>query len=341
MRQGQNPAKLGLHAYQPKKLGMAVLAYIPSQEGYFAQSLDILKLQIASIHRSTEDFDLLVFDNGSCVQVQEELQQMQAKGLISFLILSKHNIGKTGALNWILASMPNELIGYADGDVFFRPGWLGKSIEIFQAFPQAGLVTAQPCLFDILKGSGRAHLTLNDETRYQLSDGLPDAEVVNEYGKGIGLSNKKIDVLLRTPVQLVEDKQSGVSAVIGASHMQFLMRREVARQIVPLPAVYALERDEDVVLNQRIDDAGLCHFSTLKPHVYHMGNRLDQEVLNEAISLGLDEILQHPAKADSSNHNQVKRQAFRFVSWLSRWSVLRNLIRRSYNFLFEYHAQTK
>ena len=87
MRQGQNPAKMGLAAYQPKRLGMALLSYIPSQTGYFAQSLEVLRYQIASIHHTTKEFDLLVFDNGSCPEVQEELRRLQSEGLIHFLIL--------------------------------------------------------------------------------------------------------------------------------------------------------------------------------------------------------------------------------------------------------------
>ena len=45
-RIGQNPAKLGMQAYQPKKLGLATITYIPSLEGYFRDSLAILKLTL-------------------------------------------------------------------------------------------------------------------------------------------------------------------------------------------------------------------------------------------------------------------------------------------------------
>ena len=142
MRQGQNPAKMGLPAYQPKRLGLALLSYIPSQNAYFAQSLEILKYQIASVHHSTSDFNLVVFDNGSMPEVQNELRGLQENGLIDFLCLSRFNLGKTGALNWILGALPNEMIGFADGDVLFRHGWWEQTERIFSMFPGAGLVTA-------------------------------------------------------------------------------------------------------------------------------------------------------------------------------------------------------
>ena len=49
MRTGRNPAKSGLEAYTPKELGVALILYIPSQDGYFANVLDIFKMQIASL----------------------------------------------------------------------------------------------------------------------------------------------------------------------------------------------------------------------------------------------------------------------------------------------------
>ena len=102
-RIGQNPAKIGMQAYQPQKLGLATITYIPSMEGYFRDSLAILKLTLESLHQNTsEPFDLLVFDNGSCAEVQNELTQLHHEGAIRWLILSNDNLGKTGAQNSIL-----------------------------------------------------------------------------------------------------------------------------------------------------------------------------------------------------------------------------------------------
>jgi glycosyltransferase involved in cell wall biosynthesis len=172
MRQGQNPAKMGLKAYQSKRLGVALLSYIPNQEGFFKNSLEILKYQIASIHAATSDFDLLVFDNGSCSEVREELLRLHTSGLIHTLFLSQFNIGKVGAINWLLSAMPNDWICYSDGDIFFRPGWLENSLAIFDAFSSAGLVFAQPTLFDTLRGTGQAYNQLKADARYRLHLGF-------------------------------------------------------------------------------------------------------------------------------------------------------------------------
>jgi glycosyltransferase involved in cell wall biosynthesis len=345
MRQGQNPAKMGLPAYQPKKLGLALLSYIPSQTGYFAQALEILKYQIASVHHSTTEFDLLLFDNGSSPEVQQELCNLQADGLIHFLILSKFNLGKTGALNWILAAMPNELIGFADGDVLFRPGWQEETERIFGAFPSAGLVTAQPCLFDILRGEGQAHVSLYDDPRYHCYKGQLDPEVVKEYARGTGLNAGQIEELIERPVDFVEDRSSSVRAVIGASHMQFVLRRETARRLLPLPAAYALNRDEDAALNRAVDQLGLMHLSTPEPFVHHIGNHLDENTLAEISQLELDKILREPI-AGKSGREQIKTSpAKRFGFWLfknlSQWPFFRRIFQRFYNFLFEFYSLKK
>ena len=345
MRQGQNPAKMGLPAHRPKRLGLALLSYIPSNNGYFAQSLEILKYQIASVHGSTADFDLTLFDNGSMPEVQEQLRQLQVQGLVDFLVLSRYNLGKTGALNWILAALPNDMIGFADGDVLFRPGWWEETERIFSLFPNGGLVTAQPCLFDTLRGAGKASTFLKDDPDYRCFNGPIAPEAVDEYARGTGLDAKLTETLKKSPASFVEELKSGFQVVIGASHMQFVLRRETARRLLPLPAAFALSRDEDTHLNRSVDAMGLLHLSTPVPFVYHMGNRLDEYTLAEIQRLGLDEILRQssgkqnePAVVEMSS---AKRRALRILGSLSRWAFFRKTVQRLYNFLFEYYSQKK
>jgi glycosyltransferase involved in cell wall biosynthesis len=345
MRKGQNPAKMGLPAYQPKKLGLALLSYIPTQDGYFAHSLEVLRYQIASIHHSTEEFDLLVFDNGSCLEVQEELRHLQSEGFIHFLILSKFNIGKTGALNWILAALPNEYIGFSDGDVLFRPGWMEKSLEIMQTFPTAGIVSAQPCLFDILRSEGHAHLTLINDPNYRVSTRLLDPVVVEEFGHGIGLNAQEIEVYKQKQVQIVEEIKTGVRAVVGPSHMQFILPRRVARQILPLPSSYALFRQETRKINANIDQLGLVQLTSLEAYVYHMGNRLDATALEEIRRMDLDAILRRsPVMNYIPSQTQPRPSKKRAIQVLNRLALVpffKKTIQRLYNFLFEYYAQEK
>ena len=343
MRQGQNPAKMGLKAYQPKRLGVALLSYIPNQEGFFKNSLEILKYQIFSLHATTSDFDLLVFDNGSCPEAREQLLRLYSSGLIDILFLSQFNIGKIGAINWLLSAMPNDWICYSDGDMFFRPGWLENSLAIFDAFPSAGLVFAQPTVFDALRGTGQAHHQLESDARYQFSKVVLPTESVKEYVRSVGLSAEQEKELVDTPVSVIEEMTSGLRAVMGASHCQFLVRHEVARQIVPLPAQYALSPQEDGNLNRRVDDLGLLQLSTFKPFTFHVGNQLDDWTRREIHKLGLEkELVPTGDRRDRSlpaSTSWLKQLTLSLLGRLSRLKLINTVLRRLYNLLFEFYAK--
>jgi hypothetical protein len=248
-------------------------------------------------------------------------------------------------LNWILAGLQNELIGYADGDVLFRPGWFEKSLEILEAFPGAGLVSAQPCFFDALRGKGQAHLALQKDGRYKLTNETLDPSAMEEYGHGVGLSLKEIEDLQKTFNQVIEENKSGVRAVIGASHMQFIMPREVARRVIPLPATFALSPKEDTYLNSNIDQAGFLHLSTLKPYVHHMGNRLDQAFTEEIQQMELSSILENSLARQTLNTSmdigKNQQSAIRFFNTMSKFPLIKKTLQRLYNLLFYYYSQLK
>src|SRR5512133_1788416 len=186
MRIGQNPARRSIPAYSPHRLGVASLVYIPMLNGYFEQMLPVVDIHLRSLRQNTsEPFDLLVFDNASCDEAKDALLGWQKEGLIDWLITSRYNLGKTGALNWIIGALPNELIAYSDSDVLFRQGWLASSLQILEAFPKAGMVTAQPDFYPLVEGKLKAHLQL-DPLEFETIECLPSDQAVNEYVMGLG-----------------------------------------------------------------------------------------------------------------------------------------------------------
>ena len=145
MRVGQNPAKLQEHVTQPEKVTVAIITYIPFLEGYYAESLEILKVCLNSIWEHTDlPYDLMVFDNASCPEVRSYLLDAQEQGRIQYLVLSEKNIGKAGAWNFIFASAPGEWIAYSDGDIYFYPGWLTLQLGAINGLPKVGMVTGMP-----------------------------------------------------------------------------------------------------------------------------------------------------------------------------------------------------
>lgn len=339
MRKGQNPVKHGIRAYAPQPLGIVLLVHIPSQDGYFADLLEIFSLQVASIHRHTSNFDLCVIDNGSAPEVQAKLQSMQARGLITWLFLSRENLGKTGALNWALASLPNAWIAFSDGDVLFRPGWWQATQNIFTAFPEAAMVSAQPAFFDVLKGHSRAYERLQSEKTYRVEKKILPEGVRNDYIRGLGKPAAEVP-FVNTPIPVLTDTND-VSAAWGATHMQFVIRNSAARQVTPLPADFALSSQADSALHRRLDDLGFLQLSTLENHVFHMGNTLDEQLLAETKDLRSNTLTVNKKKKSASTASYGPRMAFalRMLNAACRLPGASNLLRQAYNLLYIFFAQ--
>jgi glycosyltransferase involved in cell wall biosynthesis len=338
VRKGQNPAKLGTPAHKPRPLGIAVLVHIPYPEGYFAESWRIFTYQLASLKAHTQEaYDLLVFDNGSCREIQARLQGLHENGSIQWLVLARDNLGKTGALNLIFGAMPNEWICYADSDVLFRPGWLDASRAIFRSFPKAGLVTAQPCFFDVLRGEGQAHKALENVAGFEFGEIGPPEGTAEEYSRGIGASEEEAENLEASRLTAVTNTETGVRAIVGASHMQFLAHCDTLRRILPLPSERGLDPAEDREMDLRIDRLGYLHLSTLKPFVFHMGNTIDHCLSEELAQLSIPSARQAAeVAAPVTDHGLL----YRFLASLARSPRFRWRLAWLYRTLYEVFSRS-
>jgi glycosyltransferase involved in cell wall biosynthesis len=334
MRKGQNPAKAGVQAYTPRRLGVATLVYIPVQEGYFDQSLEIFKIHLASLRQYTsEEFDFLVFDNGSCPEVKRELEKLHEQGLIDTLILSEHNLGKTGALNQILAGMPNEWICFADSDMLFREGWLDACWKINESFPNCGMVGAQVIFPDWDVDKGNTEFRKTSDPRFVFSQEQAPEWLVDEYCRARGASPERTQVYREMLLDKVRNTETGVEVYLGGnSHQQFLAPRAVLQQILPLPSGLQLSREQDTYQDRRIDELGYLHPTTTRPYLYHMGNTIDPEIVPEVNQLNRSEIARQDPAAKATQKNNL---IWRGMVWLSRNPRTRRILLRLYNNLYE------
>jgi hypothetical protein len=334
MRQGQNPAKKDVPAYQAESLGIATLVYIPMLEGYFAQSWEVFRRHIASLRQYTsEPFNYLVFDNGSCSEVKHELARLHEAGWIDWLVLSEHNLGKTGALNMILAGMPNEWVCFADSDMLFRPGWLDESWKIERAFPNCGMIGAQVIFPDWDVDRGNTAFRQTQDARFHFEQIQPEVWIVEEYCRARGITGERREKYASMPLDRVTARESGVQAILGGnSHQQFLARAAVLREVLPLPASLQLSRKEDTYQDAEIDRRGYLHLTTTVPYLYHMGNSLDEELNDELARLKLPDVgeaIRQPVPRQAKNHPLWKA-----LDWLSRRPQGKKLLTRLYDNLY-------
>lgn len=335
MRKGQNPAKSGVKAHLPARLGIATLVYIPVQEGYFDQSLEIFKIHLSSLRQYTsEEFDYWVFDNGSCPEVKRELEKLHEQGLISNLILSAHNLGKTGALNQVLAAMPNEWICFADSDMLFRPGWLDACWKINESFPNCGMLGAQIIFpdWEVDKGNSLFRRSQTPDARFVFSQEKAPDWIVTEYCRARGASDERTQVYRDMLLDKVRSTLTGAEAYLGGnSHQQFLARRAVLQQILPLPAGLQLSREQDTYQDRRIDELGYLHLTTCVPYLYHMGNTIDPEIVPEINRL------QASVRPSQAGQKAAHKSSlfWKGLVRLSRNPLTRRILLRLYNNLYE------
>ena len=273
MRKGQNPAKFVNQVAKPERITVAVLNYIPFMSGFYAQTLDVLKTCLNSIWENSDlPYDLLVFDNGSCEEAVQYLVDEQRRGNLQYLILSEKNMGKGGAWNVMLEAAPGEIIAYTDNDAYFYPGWLSKSAQVLETFPNVGMVTSRPFRTrPELFSSTVAWATGNPEVHLEEGQFIPW-----DVFKAFEMSLEASEDAARQRYEATHDVRlpyHGLSAQVGASHWQFLAFKQVIRQFLP----FDMDRPMGQVrmLDQRVNDANLLRLMPCEPLAQNMSNRLD------------------------------------------------------------------
>jgi len=228
---------------------------------------------VESLHATRDPahpYDVMLFDNHSCAEVRTYLQEASAQGKIQFLVLSDTNIGKIGAWNYMFGAAQGQYVVFSDGDILFRPGWLQASLELFETFPNVGMVTARP-----YRASQNYSKATFEWARRQgeglLEEGsFMDWETAWEHFRSVGVSEDQArqDYSKGRDYRLTYRNKT---AFIGAGHYQFMSRRDMLKKIIPLPSEQPMrgERGLDIA----IDNLGCLRLTTGKAYVLHMGNR--------------------------------------------------------------------
>jgi len=262
MRIGLNPNK-----DQPTEESIylhhiVVPVYIPNQEGYFKDSLRILKLCIGSLLNTIHSKTFIsVLNNGSCSDVKEYLELLFNDGKIQEVIHTE-NIGKLNAIIKGLVGNNIELVTITDADVLFLPNWQNETIKVFSKIPKAGVVGIVPqfkmyesncgnVVFDNLSSKKLKFLPVKNPMaleRFYEKDYL-------KYNLGLKI-NTELNVL------------------IGSGHFVATYKKEIFQETTSFIG-YKLGGISETYLDKAPLKKGYWRLTTQDNYAYHMGNRIE------------------------------------------------------------------
>lgn len=275
MRAGQNPVKAINEVAKPQRITIAVLNYIPFLSGYYADMLEVLKTCLGSIWANSDlPYDLMVFDNGSCSEVKDYLTIQLKEDRIQYLILSEKNLGKGGAWNIMLEGAPGEIIAYTDNDCYFYPGWLSKSMQLLESFPNVGMVTSRPFWVREEHNSATIEWAKNEPEAEFMRGKFVDWETYRSFTMSLGVEESTVREWFNSNEDL-RVKYHGITAQIGASHYQFLSYKKVMRIFLPFEMSRPMGqvRQLDICIN----DTGYMRLMTAEPLMQNMSNQVPDE----------------------------------------------------------------
>jgi glycosyltransferase involved in cell wall biosynthesis len=276
MRVGQNPAKQINTVAKPQRITIAVLNYIPYQQGYFAESFPVLQRCLDSIFENTEQpYDLMISDNGSCPEVKQYLLELQTAGRIQYLIFSEKNVGKGGAWDFIFNAAPGEIIAYSDNDAYFYPGWLKESVKILETYPKVGMITARPLrTIPELSTNTVRWAKETPEVSVEEGDFVSYAEYY-EISSTLGYSDEKLEQEYKNKKD-IRLTYKGIQALVGANHFQFIGWKKTLQAITPFEMQKPLGQVKQ--LDDRLNTGGYLRLMTAKPFIQNMSNRIPETI---------------------------------------------------------------
>ena len=322
-RRGPNPGREQVSDYTPARVTVAVLACVLSPDGYYRYRFDVLKLTLAALRANTRvPHDLMVFDNGSYSEVSEYLAGLKQQGAIDYLLGSPRNIGNFGALRMMFNSAPGGVVDYLDDDVFVYPGWLEAQLKVLEAYPKVGMVSGVPVRMAAQHASASLEKLLQDPPAGLAVDRGRHIPEDWEYDWAVS-TGRRVEAFMQESQDLEDTllEYNGVSAIGSANHFQFVGLRDVLKQGLPESWDQRLMGDM-VEFDKRLDNLGFLRLSTPERFVRHIGNTVNEELSQEAHSLGLTEI----------TSGEVPFTRKHWILYLPR---SRKILKTIYNWLFK------
>lgn len=279
MRVGLNPNKDQSLPTSNYLHQIVIPVYVPNQEGYFKDSLKILKLCIASLLNTVHSKSFItIVNNGSCQEVKEYLESLFNNGNIHELIHTE-NIGKLNAIVKGLVGNDIELVTISDADVLFLSNWQQETIKVFNSVPQAGVVGIVPQfkMYEAYCGNVIYDTIFNKKLKF-----LPikNPEALKKFYDSIGWNNNYNQDYLAYHLGL--EIGSDLKVLVGSGHFVATYKKNMFNNITSYLG-HKLGGDSEIYLDKAPLKKGYWRLTTQDNYAYHMGNTFEDwmEVIPE------------------------------------------------------------
>jgi hypothetical protein len=283
MRIGSNPIKDDYKIVINNYHRIVMPVYIPHFEGYFENAFEVFKLCLESLLMTIHDKSRITIYNNNCHEnVKKYIDEKYKESIfIDQVFHSKENLGKVNA---ILASVKGNLeplITITDADVLFKNGWQEAVEETFIQFPHAGTVSPVPTskVFKTFTGNNWYYGFVKGSLRFE---NVQDPDAMHKFD--ISLGNKE---LMFKPIHLkkylvLTSKKTNVKAVMGCGHFVATLKRDVFDKGSNTPALIKIVGGvESVFIDAPNEKLGMLRLATPKNYAFHMGNTVQQWMIDE------------------------------------------------------------
>lgn len=300
-RLGKSPQRELTNHRAPRKITLCMITHIPHIAGYYKDRMNITELSLQSMIENAGEnrvFDVVILDQNSCLEWKTKLGSWQLSGWIDNVILLGNNIGKLEGLRFLFNSVQSDIICYTDDDVLFYPDWLEEQEQLLR-IPGCELVTGSPVLtkfkfyktaLGVMKDSPsfkveEAKVGEEYPMRWMEDDGICRGITPEQYLKIVKKEEVAPNIVTYEPTIFIPHVPNGIKAWAVGHHMQLTGNRKEIMKYLPKPTnkLMGMMREWDNAMS----DAGILQLCTFERTCRHMGNVMDQQIVNDAIEMEL------------------------------------------------------
>lgn len=320
MRLGSNPQKWETKIDLTTHHSVIIVVYIPNEEGFYKESFEVFKMCLDSLVSTINpNAAITVVNNGSHKKVSDFLNGYLAEKKINTLISHNTNIGKIDALIGAARGAREQYITLTDADILFVKGWQENVEDVFAKFENVGSVSPIPvrralnyCTSSVMKQILGGKLKLNFAA-------IP--ENLSDYSRYLDSINWGFETDDTKKWPVVE--KNGAKAIIGSGHQVLTINRDILFETIPTNPSLTLVggKSEYSYVDEPIDKSGKLRLSTYNNFAYHMGNKLENWMIDVQAS-------NEKFEKNSENKNEINNPSVDLFNSTrkNKWYGLKKMI---------------